>query len=89
VRFAILLAVVCGAGLLTGDRAAMAQFGQQGFGGPGGFDAGGGQTEMVKASAGFNAGKDGKGVIRITADVAQGWHIYSIAQAPGGPLKRN
>jgi len=64
---------------IIGGRAAVAQFGT-----PGGFSAQGGvdsQGEMVKAAAAFNVGKDGKGVIRITADVASGWHIYSIAQA--------
>jgi suppressor for copper-sensitivity B len=86
VRLAVLLAAVCCAAGIIGSRAAVAQFGTPGgFGGQrGGLDS---QGEMVKAAAAFNVGKDGKGVIRITADVASGWHIYSITQAPGGPLK--
>ncbi|HEV3341872.1 MAG TPA: protein-disulfide reductase DsbD domain-containing protein, partial [Pirellulales bacterium] len=43
---------------------------------------------LVTVSAAFNVEKDGrKGRLVITAEVADEWHIYSIAQAPGGPIR--
>jgi thiol:disulfide interchange protein len=43
---------------------------------------------LVTASAAFNVETDGrKGRLVITAEVADEWHIYSITQAPGGPIR--
>ena len=43
---------------------------------------------MVKASAVFTAPAGGKpAILYITAEMAPGWHIYSITQPPGGPIK--
>ncbi|HWB11605.1 MAG TPA: protein-disulfide reductase DsbD domain-containing protein [Pirellulales bacterium] len=43
---------------------------------------------LVTASAAFNMAKDGrKGRLVITAEIADEWHIYSITQAAGGPVR--
>jgi suppressor for copper-sensitivity B len=51
--------------------------------------AGGGPPEdVVKAKAEFTPPMGDKpGRLFITAEVADGWHIYSITQKPGGPVK--
>ena len=44
-------------------------------------------SELVKVHADFTAPSDGKpGQLFITADIAPGWHFYSITQPEGGPL---
>lgn len=59
--------------------------GNQG-GGPLGL--GSGAKDIVKVNARFTtpAGKQ-PAVLFITAEIKQGWHIYSITQAPGGPIR--
>src|SRR5579863_10175986 len=43
---------------------------------------------LVTVSAAFNVDKDGrKGRLAITAEIAEEWHIYSITQAKGGPVR--
>ena len=44
--------------------------------------------DIVKVNAQFTppAGKQ-PAILFITADIRQGWHIYSITQAPGGPIR--
>ncbi|MGD0382476.1 MAG: thioredoxin family protein [Thermoguttaceae bacterium] len=59
--------------------------GNQGGGLPGmGVDG----KDIVKLNARFTppAGKQ-PAVLFITAEIKQGWHIYSITQAPGGPIR--
>lgn len=58
----------------------------------GGMDAGFGagfnsKRESVKVSADFitEAGNPSKGVLRITAEIPVGFHMYSITQKDGGP----
>ncbi|MGH7135539.1 MAG: protein-disulfide reductase DsbD domain-containing protein, partial [Pirellulales bacterium] len=48
-----------------------------------------GDTEqVVTVSAAFSADKKTRtGELSITAEVADGWHIYSITQASGGPVR--
>ena len=58
--------------------------GNQGGGLPGlGVDT----KDIVKLNAQFTlpAGKQ-PAMLFITAEIKQGWHIYSITQAPGGPI---
>src|SRR5262249_38804659 len=44
--------------------------------------------EKLKASGYFTAAGNGQpAMLHVTADLAQGWHTYSITQAPGGPVK--
>src|SRR5262245_35708965 len=56
----------------------------------GGGIGGIGGSEEANFSAGFKVDKaGGKGNLYVKADVAPGWHIYSLTQPPGGgqPLK--
>jgi len=84
----ILGAVV--AGSLISGAPLWAQLEGGPFGGrSGGFGAGfGGSAEPVVAvSAQFTAPTpDRPGRLFITATIQPGWHIYSITQAPGGPV---
>src|SRR5262245_29114181 len=46
------------------------------------------EQDFVKASGYFTLrGGTQEGTLYVTAEMAPGWHIYSITQAPGGPLK--
>lgn len=48
------------------------------------------QADLVKVSALFTAEPDGRtGTLYITAELDEGWHIYSITQPPGGPIRSN
>src|SRR3972149_4966046 len=49
---------------------------------------GGGDQDIVKANAQFTT-PTAKQPARlfITAEIKIGWHIYSITQAPGGPIR--
>src|SRR3954463_13730880 len=50
--------------------------------------AGSAESEMVKAAGYFTAPAGGKpALLVVSADVAPGWHIYSLTQQPGGPVK--
>ncbi|MGC3969063.1 MAG: cytochrome c biogenesis protein CcdA [Pirellulales bacterium] len=43
--------------------------------------------DVVKATGVFTVEADGKhGRLFVTADIAPGWHIYSVTQKPGGPV---
>jgi thiol:disulfide interchange protein len=68
---------------------ALGQFGE-GFGGLSGLggenSAQEGPTVTASASATVDPQKRA-GVLTISAEIANGWHIYSITQKPGGPLK--
>ena len=45
-------------------------------------------NDPVSLSAQFTAATaDRPAVLMITADVAPGWHVYSLTQPPGGPTK--
>src|SRR5262245_32510889 len=47
-----------------------------------------GEQEFVKASAYFTLRSGSQeGALYVTAEMTPGWHIYSITQASGGPLK--
>ncbi len=62
----------------------------QQFGPPGGslFGGGGQQQEVVTVAAQFTAPTAEKPArLFITATIKPGWHIYSISQAPGGPVR--
>jgi len=44
--------------------------------------------EKFKVSASFVASEPGKpGQLFVTGTIKPGWHIYSVTQAPGGPVK--
>jgi len=44
--------------------------------------------DIVKLNARFTAPAGNQpAMLFITADIRQGWHIYSITQAPGGPIR--
>lgn len=46
------------------------------------------QEEVVTVSAQFTAPEDDRpGRLFITAKIQENWHIYSITQAPGGPVR--
>ena len=45
-----------------------------------------GADDPIAVSAEFSVGSDRSGELRITATVADSWHIYSITQASGGPI---
>ena len=48
---------------------------------------GGGVENPVSVEAQFTANKDGRtGQLRVTAEIEEGWHIYSITQPKGGPI---
>jgi thiol:disulfide interchange protein len=50
-----------------------------------GVDAASGDVQL---SAGFQVvERTGEGKLYVTAEVSPGWHIYSLTQKPGGPLK--
>ena len=55
----------------------------------GGFGAGDGtDTKPISVMAEFTAADDDRpAVLMITADIATDWHLYSITQPAGGPLK--
>ncbi|HEX5444880.1 MAG TPA: protein-disulfide reductase DsbD domain-containing protein, partial [Pirellulales bacterium] len=88
-EFRILLAVAaCAAALSLLPAQAWAQAGFLGL------DLGGGTSapadDPVSVEAVFTAEPDGRtGTLYITATMADGWHIYSITQAPGGPIRTN
>jgi thiol:disulfide interchange protein len=55
-----------------------------------GFGAvdGGTDTSPISVTAEFTGADDDRpAVLMITADIATDWHLYSITQPPGGPLK--
>ncbi|MEM9187344.1 MAG: cytochrome c biogenesis protein CcdA [Planctomycetota bacterium] len=91
--YALLLTTI---GAVTG--AARAQdFGFGDFGGGldgfgGGFGGGFGDEagDPVSLSAQFTAATDDRpAVLMITADIQPGWHVYSVTQPPGGPMRTN
>lgn len=46
------------------------------------------QADPVKVSALFTTEPDGRtGTLYITANLDEGWHVYSITQPPGGPIR--
>ncbi len=55
----------------------------------GGFDLpGGNQDDPVTFSGSYVVSANGKqGRLSIQADIAEHWHIYSLTQKPGGPVK--
>ena len=58
-----------------------------GFGGGLGGGFGSDSPAKFKVEAQFTAGTgDQPGMLYVTATMDPGWHIYSITQAPGGPL---
>ncbi len=47
-----------------------------------------GQDEdPVTLSAQFSLKQDQSGVLTVTAKLSPGWHIYSVTQPSGGPIK--
>ncbi len=55
-----------------------------GFGGFGFPDAGSGPQASFRAT--YELEKDSKrGQLHVTADIQDGWHMYSVTQQPGGP----
>ncbi|HVX63187.1 MAG TPA: protein-disulfide reductase DsbD domain-containing protein, partial [Pirellulales bacterium] len=49
---------------------------------------GGEEENPVSVTALFTSAKDGRtGEIYVTAEMAEGWHIYSITQKRGGPIR--
>jgi len=53
----------------------------------GGFGRGPGQEKVVTVEGQFAAATGGSPAgLFVTAKMAPGWHIYSITQAPGGPI---
>jgi thiol:disulfide interchange protein len=60
-----------------------------GGGGPlAGLEGDSGLADPVTLSAQFSAASgDRPAVLAITADIASGWHVYSLTQPPGGPTK--
>ncbi len=53
------------------------------LGGPGAEE-----ENPVSVTALFTSAKDGRtGELYITAEMAKGWHIYSITQKRGGPIR--
>lgn len=45
-------------------------------------------STLVEASGEFTRpDASGKAELRVTAKVSEGWHIYSLTQAPGGPIR--
>ena len=48
----------------------------------------GGGDETVQAKAEFTPARNGEpAVLYVTATIKPQWHIYSITQAPGGPVR--
>ncbi len=48
----------------------------------------GNQADLLQTSAYFTAAGEGRpAMLHVTADIAPGWHTYSITQASGGPAK--
>lgn len=68
---------------------AQAQFGLQPLSGTGaGSSADPNSGKELKASGYFTVGENGRpATLYVTAELAPGWHTYSITQAPGGPNK--
>jgi len=90
-RFLLVVAAVAALVLVTLTPPARAQLGGERFGGgkTGGLGLGAkGAATAVSVSAQFIAPQDDKPArLFITAKIRSGWHIYSITQAPGGPLR--
>lgn len=86
-----LLLVVSLAGLLSGVPDASAQdLGPLGIRGPGGFfgPAAGQDEQKVTVEAQFTRpSQETPARLFITATIQPNWHIYSITQAPGGPIR--
>jgi len=56
--------------------------------GPGGLGFGGGPGGPITVSAQFSTAQDGKPArLFVAAQLKPGWHIYSITQPVGGPIK--
>ncbi len=56
--------------------------------GGGFFGAGADAKDIVKLDARFTPPAGNRlAMLFITADIKQGWHIYSITQEPGGPIR--
>jgi hypothetical protein len=74
---------------LTAILAAVPLFAQlPDIGGGSPFAQAGGNEKPVTASATAEIdSKSGTGVLKIRARIKKGWHIFSITQKPGGPLK--
>ncbi len=68
---------------------AQAQFGLQPLSGlAAGSSADPNSGKELKASGYFTVGENGQpATLYVTAELAPGWHTYSITQAPGGPNK--
>lgn len=68
---------------------AFGQIGQLDLGDLGGNAKGAADgSPLVAVSAAFSLDKTGRsGRLAITAKIAEGWHIYSITQLSGGPVK--
>ncbi len=85
IRFRCWLAC-CGLFLLPWSSLALAQdleLPLGGFGSPGAIPAG----DPVTLSAKFKVYTDGKGgQVEVTAEIAPGWHVYSITQTGGSAL---
>ncbi|HQU45292.1 MAG: hypothetical protein B7Z73_10330, partial [Planctomycetia bacterium 21-64-5] len=70
--------------LLACQTAALAQVGQLDLGGGTGAENG----PLVTVSAAFAVEKGGrKGQLSVTASIADEWHIYSVTQPAGGPVR--
>ncbi|HVX10563.1 MAG TPA: thioredoxin family protein [Pirellulales bacterium] len=80
-----LLSVVLSLGWQVPPAAAqIGQLGDFSIGGAGAADA----APNVTVSAAFSGdAKTRRGELSITAEIADTWHIYSITQAPGGPVR--
>lgn len=65
-----------------------AMTGQLAFAQLGGLLGPGGGDEKLKVSAVFTPPADGQAAqLWVTATIKAGWHIYSVTQAPGGPVR--
>jgi len=80
-RFLLLLSLaigLLGPGPLGSDNPVWAQF----------FPLGGERPEVVRVEAQFADAADGQPArLFVTATMEPTWHIYSITQAPGGPVR--
>ena len=63
--------------------------GLEGFRGVEGLEglqgSGGTEGNELKVSASFTSQGNGKGMLAVTAEIAPGWHVYSVTQKSGGP----
>ncbi len=74
-------------GLWPAAASAWAQLGEETIAGPG-FGFGKTGTGVVVANAQFTTpAPDKPARLFVTARIQRGWHIYSITQKPGGPIK--